>query len=300
MPDPGMIFARIAPVAKSPWFSLLGIFTISVALTLFSGCSRLFYQPDRVMYYPPAKMGYEARELSFASRDGTKLVGWYFKAKPNLPVRGTLVQFHGNAENISSHYLSLVWLTNEGYNVFAFDYRGYGGSEGEPSQKDVYLDGMAALDEAWRLRSGPRFIVYGQSLGGAVAMRAFKDFSHQAETSLVVLDSTFMSYKTIARRFAARFWLTWPISWLAPLLVSNEYGSEQAIHENKARLLVIHDERDPVVPHECGEEIFEVAKASPAKAVDFWTLSDGRHVEVFAPYNIQWRRKFIELLRSID
>lgn len=277
---------------------LLLALLLLVTCPLLTSCTKLFYQPDSYLHYPPEKLGYKPKELTFASVDGTKLIAWYFKANaPDKKTRGTIVQFHGNAENISSFYTTLVWLTKHGYNLFIFDYRGYGGSQGEPSQHGVYLDGMAALDKAWELRSGPRFIVYGQSLGGAIAMRAFHDFRHKNKTDLIVMDSTFMSYDTVARRWAASYWITWPISPLAPLLVSNKYASEDAVRKNKTRLLVIHDERDPVVPFSCGKELYEGATSTQKK--DFWKLADGRHIEVFAPYNKEYRERFVRLLETL-
>lgn len=265
-------------------------------LAIMPGCSSVFYYPDRYLHYRPEKLGYKHEELKFESKDGTKLVAWFFPAEGGkAKAKGTIIQFHGNAENLSSHYVSLAWLTKHGYNLFIFDYRGYGGSEGEPDQQGTYKDGLAALDKAWELKSGRRFIVYGQSLGGAIAMRAFADFSHRDQTSLVVMDSTFLSYKTVARRVLGQRWWLWPFSPLALLLVSNEYGAKDALVANKTRLLVIHDKRDPSVPFANGEDIYELA-TSPK---DFWVLDDGRHIEVFAPYNKSYRDKFVQLLESL-
>lgn len=264
----------------------------------FTGCTHVFYQPDRLMYYPPKKLGFEPRQIDFRSGDGTKLVAWYFPPVGKVKPKGTIIQFHGNAENISSHYTSLVWLTKLGYALFAFDYRGYGGSEGEPSPEGVYKDGMAALDKAWELRVGRRFIVFGQSLGGAIAARAFDDFGHRGETSLVVLDSTFSSYKRVARRVLASHWVTWVLSPLAHVLVSDRFSSEEALGRLRTRLLVIHDQRDPAVPFACGEEVF--AEAVNASKKEFWKLSDGRHIEALAPYNLELREKFVSLLETLQ
>lgn len=271
-----------------------------VILLVLPGCTHLFYQPDRFLYYPPEKLGYKAVDVHFTAADGTKLFGWWFPAQDKSGAldpkpKGTIVQFHGNAENISSHYASLVWLTREGYNLFAFDYRGYGLSEGEASPEGVYLDGMAALDKAWELRKGRKFVVYGQSLGGAIAMRAFKDFRHQEQTSLVVLDSTFVSYQTVARRILASRWYTWILSPLPYLLVSDKYSAADALAQNKTPLLVIHDEHDPVVPFADGEDIFAMATSRK----EFWRLDDGRHIAVFAPFHAANHERFLKLLRSL-
>jgi fermentation-respiration switch protein FrsA (DUF1100 family) len=154
---------------------------------------------------------------------------------------------------------------------------------------------MAALDKAWELRSGKKFVIYGQSLGGAIAMRAFQDFRHQNETQLVVLDSTFASYKTVARRVLSSHWFTWIFSPLACVLVSDKYSPEDFIQRQKTRLLVIHDMHDPAVPFANGEDIYQM---SPA-AKEFWTLDEGRHIEAMAPYNTKYRERFVQLLDSL-
>ena len=265
------------------------------------GCSHLFYQPDQILYYPPEKLGLHPETLHFPSRDGTPLLAWYFPAKTQ-PAKGTILQFHGNAENMSSHYMSLVWLTQEGYNLVTFDYRGYGGSEGIPNQKGVYLDGLAALDQAWKMHSASQskqFIVYGQSLGGAIASRSLIDWEKRDQVNLLVMDSSFYSYPTVARRILSRHWVTWVISPLGWLLVSNEYSAEKAIKQGKTRLLVIHDEKDPVVPFSCGEDVFNTATAPK----EFWKLEQGRHVGSFIVTElkdpaVQMRQKFVKYLEE--
>jgi len=97
-------------------------------------------------------------------------MGWYFPSQLSTTPKATIIQFHGNAQNFSAHYLSLAWLTKQEFNLFTFSYRGYGNSEGRPDQKGTYLDGLAALNQGWELhkKSGAKkFIVYGQSLGGS-------------------------------------------------------------------------------------------------------------------------------------
>lgn len=255
------------------------------------------------MYFPPEKNGYEKEDVHFTTPDGEKLLGWYFKADPkflakNGTPKGTIVQFHGNAENISSHYASLVWLTREGYNLFVFDYRGYGGSTGVPTQKGTVTDGIQAL---WRgldfhhKSKSKLFIVFGQSLGGAVAAKAVEDFSARDQIDLMVLDSTFMSYKDVAQGVLARHWVTWIFSPLARVLISDEYSSEGAVKKFQPRLLVLHDEKDPVVPFDNGQEIFETAVCEK----DFWKLNKSRHIGAFATDTYENRTKFLAYLETI-
>jgi uncharacterized protein len=280
---------------------------LALLSALLTSCSGLFYQQDRVLYYLPHRVGYEAHEVTFTASDGTKLVGWFFPAHSlHLPPprpKGTIIQFHGNAENMSSHFISLAWVVDHGYNFFTFDYRGYGKSEGSPDQKGTCLDGLAAIDEAWKLHqeSGAssgfgRFVVYGQSLGGAIALRALQDSPHRSEVSLLVMDSTFVSYQTVAHKMMARFWLSWPLQWLPYLLVSDQYSAETALKEWKKPLLVIHDQRDPAVPFSMGEQIYA---DSGSKDKEIWALNQGMHIGTFVnaePY----RKKFLDKLELTD
>lgn len=272
-------------------------------LSLSSSCSSVFYYPSHEVFTVPEKLGFKVQEVTFKANDGEVLYGWYFPAEKNL---GTVVQFHGNAENMSSHYLSLIWLVAQGYSLFTFDYRGYGKSMGTPTPEGTNLDGVAALDEAWRLHTENQknksstgklkpFVVYGQSLGGIISARALADFSHKDEVSLLVQDSTFSSYKVIARRKLASFWLTWLFSPLGSLIVSDEYASEEALKAAKRRHLVIHDLHDPAVPFSCGEDIYELISGPK----DFWKLDQGLHTAVYVDPHSPYRGKLIEVLNSL-
>src|SRR5690348_6616855 len=116
-------------MARARVIRILGVLLLLLALP---SCGRYFYFPDHAFYYPPDKNGYDPDDIWFKSGDGNDLHGWFFYATTK-PAKGTIVQFHGNSQNISSHYASLVWLTRQGYNLFTFDYRGYGDSPGEPN-----------------------------------------------------------------------------------------------------------------------------------------------------------------------
>jgi uncharacterized protein len=268
-------------------------------LLALSGCGRFFFYPDSNTYLAPETFKLRYRDLTFQSLDGTVLHGWFFPAaeKHGSRLKGTVVQFHGNGQNISSHYLSLVWLLDEGYQLFTFDYRGYGKSAGDPTFQGAYQDALSALEISWGLHQasgGGKFIVYGQSLGGAIALRAVADFKHADQIALVVADSTFASYKRITQGKMALFWLSWPLSPLGWLAVSDQYAPASVLDRIRARILVIHDKRDPTVEFEHGEWLFRAA-SSPK---DFWILDDGLHIGVFSTGGGNQRR-FVEYLETL-
>jgi hypothetical protein len=288
---------EIRTMAKRGTF-LRVVSALSLSIGIAS-CSSLFYYPSHTLYYPPKRLGYEAKQVSFQAQDGTTLYAWLFKTpEGSTPPRGTVIQFHGNAENMSSHYLSLAWLVEQGYQLVAFDYRGYGKSEGDPSQKGTYLDALAALNLAWKFHQenhAQHFIVFGQSLGGAIATRALQDFPQKEKVDLLVLDSTFTSYKSVARRKLASFWLTWPISPIGGLLVSDDFNAEKALQENKSQVLIIHDKEDPVLPFSCAEESYKLATAKK----DFWVLDQGAHIGAFSDPHSPTRLRLVEYLDQL-
>ncbi len=270
-----------------------------IFLLLITSCSHLFYQPTKISYLDPRKFVDAVDNIWFQSQDGTRLNGWWMPSKKFAP-RGTIVFFHGNAQNISTHFLNLAWITNEGYNVFIFDYRGYGASEGSPSQKEVNEDSLAALDKGWELhqKTSPKekFIVYGQSLGGVISLRATSEWKKKNEIDLLVQDSTFMSYKDIAFDKLTDHWITFLISPLAFVLVSDAYASDKVIKKVKVPLLVISGTDDFVVPLKFSEEIYS---ASKSKKKIFWKIKDGIHGDVFAYHSHKYRADFLQLLDSL-
>jgi len=282
----------------------------ALMLVLLFGCTGLFYQPDRFMYVPPEKLKLEYEQIRFNSLDGVPLLGWYFPVKKQKP-KSFVLFFHGNAQNITSHYLNLHWMPKEGHEFFIFDYRGYGLSgivpslygNGErqikPSRNGVYRDSIGALNKGYELfkKSGAeKFIIYGQSLGGAITQRALEDFEHMNEVDLVVLDSTFNSYQNIAFDKLWGIWLFKPLAPLAYVLVSDEFQSQKFLKNNKTRLLVIHGDKDFVVPFKFGAEIFSMATQENK---EFWTIKGGVHTDVFVRHDKVYQKKFLELIDSL-
>lgn len=269
-------------------------------LALFlSGCSGFFYQPSREVYSSPEKYNLEYENIYFPSSDGTKLHGWLLKSADSKEApKSTIVFFHGNAENITTHYQGIAWITRKGHDVFIFDYRGYGQSEGSPGQKGIYQDALAALDQAFHLhqqRNSKKFIVYGQSLGGIISMRAIHDFKHKQQVDLLVQDSTFSSYKDLAFQKMKEFWPSWPFSPLAYLTFSDAYASAPFVEKlAPTPLLVIHGDNDEVVPYQFGEEIFNKARAPKW----LWKVRNGVHIDAFFYHDQAYRTRFVDFIEN--
>lgn len=260
-----------------------------------TGCSSVFYYPSTTLRLSPAAFKIEYHNVSFQSHDGTRLHGWFIPATG--PPHGTVVFFHGNAENISTHYGAVAWLTGRGYHLFLFDYRGYGQSSGVAKMSGIQEDARAAIEY---VRTRPdvdpnRLILFGQSLGGAIAVYAVAEQIREGIRALVI-ESTFTSYRTIAREKLAGFWPTWPLQWPLALLISDRYSPLQVIHKvSPIPVLIIHGDADEVVPYHHAERLLRAAGLPKT----LWTVPGGHHADALTRYGATYQLRLIQFLNEV-
>jgi len=193
---------------------------------------------------------------------------------------------------MTSHFLYVYWLALEGWDVLAFDYRGYGASGGEKSLSGAVEDGRAALAYARAKAPGLPLAVIGQSLGGAVAVAAL-DRDGGGGVAALVLDSTFASYRRVARDKLGRVWLTWPLQWPLSFLISERLAPERFIaRRKKIPLLMLHAPEDPVVPYNEGRRLYEAA----AEPKQFWNVSGSGHIQAFSEQGAEFRPRLLRFL----
>lgn len=217
-----------------------GRLAFALAALLLGGCTmwidHFVFFPDRRVGPPPA--GVEERWI--AAEDGGRLHAWYAPPRDGGPV---LLWSHGNAGNIDSRRALLLALTARGLGVLAYDYRGYGRSDGAPSERGVYLDGSAAFDDLVARGVDPaRVVCFGESLGGAVSI----EVATRRRCGAVVAVSTFTRLADVARRHYG------PLGSLA----GDRFDSLGRLPRLAAPLLVAHGDRDEIVPFELGERLF--------------------------------------------
>lgn len=238
------------------------------------GCAPMFFHPARELAAPPELAGGSLEEVFFPSGDGVRLHGWILR--PPGPTKGTVLFFHGNAENLGTHVNAVLWLVKEGYLVFAFDYRGYGKSDGTPDVPGVNRDGVAALDLAFHIRGadGGGIVVFGQSLGGAIAAYAVANSPRRGEIRALIVDSAFAGYRRIVRDKLIAGIVTLPLAWPGSWTVEDGYSPERWIGSvAPVPVVVIHGTKDPVVPFSHGERLYRLAKQPKG----FWKVEGGRH-----------------------
>jgi hypothetical protein len=236
----------------SLWPFLMMIATVygALILLLFFTQSRLLYYPDipsRQILFTPDQAGLSYETVEIVTEDGVKLHGWFLPAEK---ARGTLLFFHGNAGNISHRLDSLKIFHELNLEVLIFDYRGYGRSEGEPTEKGTYRDAEAAWRYLTEQRGIParNILFFGRSLGAAIAAR----MASRKEAIGLILESAFTSVPDMA----ANLYPFLPARWLARF----RYDTRAYLGSVSAPVLVVHSREDEIIPFENGRKLFTAAK----------------------------------------
>lgn len=268
--------------------------TIFVTLLFIAlGCDHVFYQPSSEMVDSPEQYGIEFEEFTIPTADFQTLYGWRLHSKKKVTY-GTFVQFHGNADNMSTHFRSLAWVTDAGFDLVVFDYRGYGKSSGLPERGLLVTDSKLILDWVLKNSKTTDVILVGQSLGGAIAVPSLSK-SPSERVRLLVLDSTFDSYRKITRQKLSNFFLTWPFQYPLSYLVSDSLSPQDYISRIPTPILFLHSKADPIVPYQRGYSLYKISKSS----VGFWEFETPSHTAGFHIPKLNFREKLIKLVCSL-
>ncbi len=206
----------------------------------------MLYYPTSMLEMTPKDMGLVYRDVFLETSDKVKLHGWFV---PRSNAKATLLFLHGNAGNISHRVDNIRRLHELGLNVFIPDYRGYGKSEGKPSEKGLYRDAQAAFSHLLS-RSDidtQRIAVFGRSLGGAVAV----DLCSRVDCQRLILESTFTSMADMSREVFPFL----PVGRFLP----EKYASKSKLENIRIPLLQFHGISDEIIPFKLGQALFESA-----------------------------------------
>lgn len=214
------------------------------------------YFPDRSLISTPATIGLKYQDVTFSV--GTrKLHGWLI---PHPSPKATFLFFHGNAGNISHRLEKIKMFYDLGIATFIIDYSGYGKSEGKPSEKTLYEDGLAAYEA---LPDKEKVVLYGESLGTGVAI----ELALQKKVSGLILEGAFASLKDLAKRHM-------PL--LSPM-AGGQYNNFEKISQINVPIFFIHPKNDEICPFEDALKLYE--RAQTAKSY-LW-LESGGHNDAF-------------------
>lgn len=253
-----------------------------VALVCYLGLVAVMYLAQRaLMYFPytarmtPEDAGFpQASEVELKAADGVRVLAWTVPPKPGKPV---VLYFHGNGGSLAHRVARFRKLVDDGTGLVALSYRGYGGSEGSPTEDGLIADGRAAYDFARSKYPDAKIVLWGESLGTGVAVA----IAGEHDVAAVVLEAPFTSAADVA--FSAYPFL--PVS----LLMKDQFRSDGRIGKVTAPVLIMHGARDRVVPFRLGERLFTMAN-EPKKFVRF---ADGGHEDLDRFDHLQAAREFL-------
>lgn len=261
---------------------LVGALLVWIVIPILERVS-IYYPniPTREIEMTPRQVGLDFEEVAFQAADGVRLTGWWIPADP---ARGTVIFFHGNAGNISHRLFQAEFFHKLGLQLLLFDYRGYGGSDGSPTERGLYQDALGAWAYvvARKQVDKDRLIYYGESLGVAVAVeQALRD-----PPQLLVLESGFTSVPAMARRIYP--WL--PIGGF----LRSRYDNLSKIGKVTCPTLFIHSREDEIIPFAHGEQLFS---RSGARLKRLLPLKSG-HNELFVNHHDQIAKELTRFLEE--
>ena len=243
----------------------------------------LLYFPSRPILQTPADAGLAYEELEFATDDGQRLHGWWIGAQ--RACLGHLLLCHGNAGNIGDRVLNAALLSAAGFDVLLFDYRGYGRNAGSPDERGTYRDARAALASLGQRPGVDRDRVFylGESLGGAVALSLAVEYPPRG----LVLQSTFTSIRAAARHH---------YPFIPTALIPDAYPSLRLIASLHAPLLVLHGDRDNIVPLAHGQALLDAAQV-PKRIRVFAGLG---HNDLVERAGVEYAHEIADWAASLD
>lgn len=237
-------------------------FLVAVIVFLFQ--RKLQYIPDRSSpAIPSGKPDFQ--EVTLTTSDNCRIKCWYWPARDKEST--TVVYFHGNAGHRGHRMDQMEEFSRRGFGVFIFDYRGYGGSEGSPSESGLYLDAEAVL--AWvEKNTNDSCIYFGESLGCGVAV----EMATRKKPIALILQSGYSSLADVGQK-------AYPFLPVG-LLMRDKYECMDKVKNISCPLLMVHGEKDNIIPPALGKKLFEVA-SEPKK----WVLIRGFGHNNLGPWN---------------
>ncbi len=226
-----------------------------------AGCSSIYFLPLTPWVQNPERQELAYEDVVLIHPDGLRIHGWWIPAvlEPGHEAKGTIYFLHGNAQNISTHLMAVTWLPPQGYNLFMLDYRGFGLSEGKAKLPGVFEDIQLGLDWLARAeRTQKPLIVYGQSIGAATSSYVLSQADNQHKYQCAVLEAGFTSYRDAASHIMSQSWIKVFKPVVLPAL-ANDWAPIEQVENIQPPLLIIHSEKDEIIPYEQGESLYAAA-----------------------------------------
>jgi uncharacterized protein len=262
--------------AALKWLLIIAASYVAIVALMYFMQRAMMYFPERVRTAPGEAGFPEAEEIVLNSAGGERVIAWHVAARGDKPV---VLYFHGNGGALRYRVGRFRALTADGTGLLALSYRGYGGSSGCPSEAGLIADGIAAYAFAASRYPADRIAFWGESLGSGVAIAV----AAQKVIGRLVLEAPFAS----AVEVAAHAYPFVPVRWL----MKDQFRSDLRVAKITAPVLILHGERDRVVPIESGERLYAMINA-PKRFVRFPAAG---HEELGAYGAVEIAKKFLDL-----
>ena len=222
-------------------------FALFLPFFLLVGCSNLLFYPVKHHPVSPDVIGVFYEDIYVEASDGIKLHGWKLYAE--VERTGTIIFFHGNGDNVSTQLPNTFWLPAKGYDVYVFDYRGYGKSQGEVDLDDIISDMELTIAHVVKqLPEDEKLIVMGHSLGASMAIYTVANSAWRDRIKALVTVSAFSDYHDITQDVLSKNWLFWLFQWPLSFTVDNSYRPLDYIAGiSPIPILILHSESDEMV-----------------------------------------------------
>ncbi|MFZ4712679.1 MAG: alpha/beta hydrolase [Bacteriovoracaceae bacterium] len=254
--------------------SFLKLFLFLVISFLHISCGSLIFHGSKEVVANPGQFNFQFDDLEIEVAKDSYLKGWLIKSQD--PKR-LLIQFHGNSENRSGHFLQFAWLTRYHTDVLIFDYRGFGDSSGLSGDREMKQDIKRILSFARTdLGQYQEVVLAGQSIGGHYLIEALKE--ERVSYDLVILDSTFLEYPSmLVKKIKSN---------------SNLLETKTKITLPAKKILIIHGVKDPVIPVELSYQFERVLEGEKLT----WYPQEGKHLDTFFAHDLRYRIELLKLL----
>jgi uncharacterized protein len=269
----------------------IGVYSLRVALLLAlvlstSACTQFLFQPLKPLIYSPDAVHLKYNDIYAVDAQGLRLHGWVLHAKGKHV--GSLIFFHGNGDNISTQFANVYWLADHGYDVYLFDYRGYGKSEGVPGLDGIISDYDVMLKAVLqKIPKDEKLIVMGHSFGASLSIYGVAHSHYRNRIAALISVEAFSDYHEITQEVLSRSWLTWALQWPLSFTIDNSYRPLDSVTLiSPIPLLIMQSKQDRIVELHHAKDLYAAAKPPRSLIV----MQEGDHNHIF---NVKQNRELL-------
>jgi len=234
-------------------------FCVVLSILLLTACTSFLFVPTKQFPITPGAADLLYEDVLIETADGLTLHGWKIHAEKEK--KGSILFFHGNGDNVSTQLPNTFWLSKEGYDLYVFDYRGYGQSQGEAELDTAITDMELMISHVVnQLPGDEKLIILGHSLGGAMAIYTVAHSAHREKIEALITVEAFSDYHDVTQDVLAKSWLFWLFQWPLSFTVDNSYRPLDSVALiSPIPLAILHSESDEMIPMYHAEVLYEAA-----------------------------------------